>query len=321
MSKYCIVILDDRFGNYREEEKVLEEAGAAVKAYKPVSQTEAFEAVGDADGVLVNLYPIDKRIINRMKKCRIISRYGVGYDNVDVEAATASGIWVANVPNYAFEDVSDHALALLLSCIRKTPYKDSRIRQGGWNLIDQYPCYRIKGKVLGLLGYGAIARALHKKVSGLELSKVITYDPYVKPEDIRENGAVPVDLETLLESSDYISVHAPLSEGTKGIIGKEEIEKMKPTAILINTSRGPLVDEQALCKALQSGRIQGAGLDVFTVEPLPDSSPLKKLDNVILSDHTGYYSEESLVELKTKTALNAASVLQTGKPNYSVNQI
>ncbi len=321
MEKYRVVVTDDRFGSYLQENEVLQAIDTRVEVYNLTSGSEAIAALADADGVLVNLHPLPAKVIKEMKKCLIISRYGVGYDNVDVEAATEQGIWVARVPDYSLEDVSDQALALLLGAIRKISYKDRRIREGGWNLKDDQPCYRIKGKVLGLIGYGAIARTLHRKVSGFGLAKVLVYDPYVKAEQIREQGGTPENLETLLRESDYISIHAPLTEETKGMIGKKEISLVKPNLILINTSRGPLLQENAVATALADGRIGYAGLDVFENEPLSKQSPLRKLDNVILSDHSGWYSEESLVELKTKAARNVLEVLQGGKPAYPVNSV
>jgi len=321
MKKYRVVVTDDRFGSYRQENEVLQAIDTRVEVHNLTSGSEAIAALADADGVLVNLHPLPAEVIRKMKKCQVISRYGVGYDNVDVKAATEQGIWVARVPDYSLEDVSDQALALLLGAIRKISYKDRRIREGGWNLKDDQPCYRIKGKVLGLIGFGAIARTLRRKVSGLGLAKVLVYDPYVKAEQIREQGGTPENLETLLRESDYISIHAPLTEETKGMIGKKEISLVKPNLILINTSRGPLLQENAVAAALAEGRIGYAGLDVFESEPLLRESPLRKLDNVILSDHSGWYSEESLVELKTKAARNVLEVLQGGKPAYPVNNV
>ena len=321
MSKYIVAVTDDRFGSYKEEEEVLKTINAELKIYNCESEKEVAAAVQEADAVLVNLAPVNKRVIVSMKKCRVISRYGVGYDNVDVDAATEAGIWVARVPDYSYEDVSDHALALLLGCIRKISYKDRRVREGGWNLKSEQPVHRIKGRTLGLIGYGAIAKTLHRKVSGLGLSRVLVYDPYLKPDEVRKNGGEPVGMGELLNQADYISVHVPLTEETRGLISVSEIEKMKRSAILINTSRGPVLDEDAVVEALKSGRINSAGLDVFVEEPLPEGHPLKTLDNVILSDHTGFYSEESLKELKTKAARNIAEVLKGGKPVYPVNQI
>jgi D-3-phosphoglycerate dehydrogenase len=321
MSEFRVAVADARFGSYREEEEVLKEVGAELVMHDLASDAEAIEALKDVDGVLLNLFPLGAKVIRRMKKCRIISRYGVGYDNVDVEAATNQGIWISNVPDYAYEDVSDHALGMLLDCVRKITIKDRRIRRGDWNLHSRFQCRRIKDKILGFIGYGGIARALHRKVSGLGLAKVLVFDPYIDREYIRDNGGDPCDFETLLKESDFISIHAPLTKETRRLIGAKQLAMMKEEAILINTSRGPLINEAALAKALQEKKIGFAGLDVFESEPLQKDSPLKKLDNVILTDHAGWYTEESLVELKTKAAMNIAEVFRSGKPIYPVNQV
>jgi D-3-phosphoglycerate dehydrogenase len=283
------------------------------------SEAQTIEVLRDADGILVNLHPLPASVIQELQKCRVISRYGVGYDNVNVEAATAKGIWVARVPDYCLEDVSDQALALLLGCVRKVAFKDRRIREGAWNLHKEQPSYRIAGKTLGLVGYGSIARTLHRKLSGFGLGRVLVFDPYLDPKKIEENGAESVNLRALLKNSDYVSVHAPLSDETRGLIGSRELSLMKNTAILVNTSRGPLLEERAVAEALADGKIAAAGLDVFETEPLPADSPLRQQDNVILSDHAGWYSEESVAELKTKAAQNVLGVLKGGKPIYPVN--
>jgi D-3-phosphoglycerate dehydrogenase len=319
MAKIRVVVTDDRFGSYEEEKGVLAEVDAALEVLNLGDEAQTIEALREADAILVNLHPMPGSVIRSLARCRVISRYGVGYDNVDVAAATEKGIWVARVPDYCFEDVSDHALALLLACIRKVAYKDRRVRQGAWNLIHEQRCHRAAGKTLGLVGYGHVARALHRKVSGLGLAAVLAYDPYVEPKAIAASGAEPVPFRRLLRESDFISIHAPLDKETRHMIGARALGQMKRSAILINTSRGGLVDEQAVARALAGGRIAAAGLDVFEAEPLPPDSPLLRLDNVTLSDHAGWYSEESVVELKTKTARNALAVLQGGRPDYPVN--
>ena len=318
---YTIVVTDDRYGSYDQEKAVLGEIGAELRVhdFSEGDEAEAEEVLAEADGVLVNLFPLTGDIIRKMKKCRVISRYGVGYDNVDVDAATERGIQVTRVPDYCSEDVSDHALALLLSCIRKVAYKDRLIRRGEWNLHKHYPCFRIKGKVLGIIGYGGGGRALHRKVAGFGLARVLVDDPYVPDNVILGSGAEPAGLERVLGESDYVSIHAPLSEETFHLMNSGTLSMMKPGAILINTSRGPLVEEGALCAVLKSGSIAGAALDVFEEEPLGGESSLRDLDNVILSDHTAWYSEESLVELKTKAARNILEVLTGMKPTYPVN--
>lgn len=319
---FTVVVTDDRYGgNYREEEAELARAGARLEVRTLGTEEEALKALRNADAILVNLFPLGARVIEGLERCRVISRYGVGYDNVDVPAATRKGIWVARVPDYSLEEVSDQALALLMACVRKVAYKDRGIRAGRWNLHKDQPCHRMAGSTMGIVGYGAIARCFHRKIAGLGLARVLVYDPYVEPAVLKAAGCVPADLETLVRQSDFLSVHVPLSAETRGLVGEREIGAMKATAILVNTSRGPVVDERALAAALQAGRLAGAGLDVFETEPLPQESPLRKLENVVLSDHAGWYSEESITELKTKAARNIAAVLGGGKPVYPVNSV
>ena len=320
MATLRVVVTDDRYGSYEEENAVLKEIGVSVEVHDQMDEAETVRVLAQADGILVNLHPLPAGVIEKLDRCRVISRYGVGYDNVDVETATAKGIWVARVPDYCLEDVSDQALALLLGCVRKVAFKDRRIREGAWNLHREQPSYRIAGKTLGLIGYGAIARTLHRKMSGFGLDRVLAFDPYLDPRKITENGAQAVPLRRLLKESDYVSVHAPLNEETRGLIGSRELTLMKKTAILVNTSRGPLLEEKAVADALAGGKIAAAGLDVFESEPLPPDSPLLRLDNAVLSDHAGWYSEESVAELKTKAARNVLEVLKGGKPLYPVNQ-
>lgn len=320
MGEHRVVVTDDRFGSYEEEKSVLSGVDCTVEVAEISESDDPVLVFEDADALLVNLFPLTREIVKRLPKCRIISRYGVGVDNVDVAAATEAGIWVARVPDYGYEEVSDHALALLLGCIRNIVYVDRRIRDGAWNLKDEYRAMRVKGRILGLIGFGLIGRALYRKVQGLELSQVLVCDPYIDQQTIRDAGAVPADLKTVLEESDYLSIHAPLTPETRGLIGKEQIQLMKPTAIIVNTSRGGIISESALAEALAGGDLGAAGLDVFEHEPIPSGSPLLRLDNVILTDHTGYYSEESIVELKTKAAQNILEVFAGRKPLYPVNE-
>lgn len=318
---FKVAVTDDRYGSYKEEKNVLKEIDAEFIILNPDNETEFDNVIREVDALLVNLHPMTGDLISKLDKCKVISRYGVGYDNVDVEAATNKGIWVARVPDYSIEDVSDQALALLMACVRKIAYKDRMIRNGKWNLHDDQPCHRIKDGVLGLIGYGSISRRFHEKTIGFGLSKVLVYDPFVDDETIKANSGIPADLETILNDSDFISIHVPLTETTRGMIGKDQLRLMKKGAILINTSRGPVLNEADVTEALKAGIITGAGLDVFETEPLPLDSPLRKLDNVVLSDHTGWYSEESKEELKTKAALNIVSVLKGGKPIYPINEV
>jgi D-3-phosphoglycerate dehydrogenase len=319
MGNFTVVVTDDRFGGYREETEVLDSIGARLVVKDLRTEAEAIEALSEADGILLNLFPLTGAVISKLSRCRVISRYGVGYDNVDLDAATEKGIWVARVPDYCQEETSDQALALLLGCVRKIAYKDRMIRRGRWNLHGDQKTGRIAGKVLGIIGYGRVGKALHRKVGGLGLGGVLVCDPREDPSIIEKAGGRKAGFAEVLEKSDFISLHVPLIASTRGLIGEREIRIMKKTAILINTSRGAVVNQKALTAALIEGRLSGAGLDVFEEEPLPADSALRTLDTTILSDHAAWYSEESVVELKTKAAKNVAAVLSGGSPAYPVN--
>jgi D-3-phosphoglycerate dehydrogenase len=319
MAKYKVVVSDNRHGDYSIEAAVLKPVDAEVVIEDCSTVEEMIIACRDADGVLLDQAPMPAQVIESMTKCKVVSRYGVGYDNVDVEACTKKKIYVANVPDYCMEDVSDHAMALFFSCVRRITLRDKQVRQGGWNM-DRSGIYRIKGKVFALIGFGNIARCLIRKLSGLGLKKVLVYDPYVSAEIIEALGGQKVDLEVALAEADYFSLHMPVTPETKGIINKKAFSLMKNSAILINTARGPLVDEEALIDALSNGKIAFAGLDTHNKEPLPADSPLLKMDNCILTDHVGFYSDESMKELHTKIAQNIKAVLEGGKPIYPVNK-
>jgi len=320
--KFKVVIADDRYyPDYEVEKKILEPAGAEIATVRSNLESEIMNACRDADGIIANLPPITAGIIKNLERCRVISRYGVGYDNVDIDAATAKGIWVANVPDYCGEDVSDQAMGLFLSCVRKVAQRDRQVRAGTWDVKATSPEYRIKGKTFVFFGYGMIARFVHRKLKGFEPGRVLVYDPYIDASVISAGGGEKVDMETALREGDYFSVHMPVTEKTKKMFNEVLFSKMKPTAIFINTSRGAIVDEKALYRALKEGWIDSAGLDVFEQEPVNRDNPLLSLENITLSGHVGFYTEESIVELKTKAAQNVKEVLLGGKPLYPVNKV
>ena len=253
-----------------------------------------------------------------LERCRVISRTGIGVDNVDIEAATEKGIVVTRVPDYCIDEVSDHALGLLFALARKIPLANSRVHAGQWSVDLVIPLHRLRGQTLGLAGFGQIPRALAPKAQALGLS-VIAYDPYVSEEAMAAMGVRQVGFEQLLAESDHISVHAPLTSETHHMFNREAFQGMKPGAVLINTARGPLVDEEALVDALEAGELAGAGLDVLEQEPPASGSRLLGRSDVILTPHTGFYSEESLLDLQVKAAEEILRVLQGEKPRNPVN--
>jgi D-3-phosphoglycerate dehydrogenase / 2-oxoglutarate reductase len=318
---FRIAVTDDRLGDYGIERSILAQAGGTLDVLDLRPDGEAVPFLRDYDALLVNLFPMDRKIIEGLTRCRILQRYGVGYDNVDVAAATEKGIWVATVPDYSVEEVSDHALGLILACTRNIAFTDRNIRRGGWNLAGKQKNYRIRDKILGIVGFGAIARRLNAKVQGFGFSRILVYDPYVPADQIAAAGGEKTELDTLLQQADYITLHLPLTEKTRGIIGSEAFSLMKSQAVIINTCRGPVIQEAALAEALRSGHIGAAGIDVFETEPLPEASPLRSMENVVLSDHSSWYSEESVAELRRKAAENVVLALTTGRPQYFVNRI
>jgi len=224
------------------------------------------------------------------------------------------------VPDYCAEDVSDQAFSLFLSCVRKVALRDRQLRSGIWKTQADGPQWRIKGKTFVFFGFGQIARIFHRKLAGFQLGRVLVFDPFLDEASIHAAGAEKTDWETALHEGDYFSIHMPLNDKTRGMFNEEVFKKMKKTAIIINTSRGPIIDERALHKALSGRWINSAGLDVFETEPVKPDNPLLKLDNITVSGHAGWYTEEAQSELKRKAAENVRDVLSGGKPKYAVNR-
>ncbi|MDR2210472.1 MAG: C-terminal binding protein [Spirochaetaceae bacterium] len=319
-----IVITDDRFGQVEEERRIFKDAELIVADCR--SEQDLAAACAGADGILLNQAPMTGRVIQTLDRCRVISRYGVGYDNVDLNAAEEAGIWVTNVPGYCTEEAAEHALGMLLSCVRAIPEKDRRIRGGEWNI--NRPIRRMSGRVLGIVGFGATGRAFWEKVQGFGFSRILIADPrgaskietLQKKQEYRSYKAQAVSFEYLMGCSDFISFHVPLNESTRHCINKETLAGIKDGAIIVNISRGAIVDEAALIGALKTGKLSAAALDVFEREPLSRDNPLLSLPNVVLTDHSAYYSAESVSELKTRTALNAREVLEGRIPKTPVNR-
>jgi D-3-phosphoglycerate dehydrogenase len=311
-----VVITDNGYHSYNLEKSMLNQIGAEVEVKHCTTEDDVIVLAKDADGVIVRQQPMPGRVIDALGRCRVIARYGVGTDNVDIKAATARGIVVANVRNYANDEVAEHAIALLLDCARKLTKHDRSIRAGKWDIGQQDPIYRVSGKVLGLVGYGMIARSLHRKISGFDM-EVLVYDPYLQ--ESQPTGIKLVDLETLLTTADFISLHAPATSDTMYLVNSSTLKLMKPSAILINTARGTLVDTAALKAALENGKIAAAGIDAHEQEPPPPDYSLFGLDNVVISDHKGWYSEESISTLQSGAASAVVAVLTGQIPDSVVN--
>jgi D-3-phosphoglycerate dehydrogenase len=284
---------------------------------KSASVDDILAVARDADAVLVTYAKLPGDLLRQLTRCKAIGRFGLGVDNIDIAAAAELGIAVTYVPDYCMHEVSDHAMALLLALARKIPLSNKLVQAGRWEMPAVVPIHRLAGRVLGLVGFGNIPRALAPKAKAFGL-RVITHDPYAPPQALAAAGVESVSFDRLLEISDFVSIHAPLMPATRGLFNAEVFGKMKTGALLINTARGPLVDEGALVSALDSGRLGGAALDVVAVEPLAKDSRLIGRDNVILTPHTAFYSVEALNELQTKCAADVARVLSGEKPVYPV---
>jgi len=312
-----IAVADSVFPNLDPARDVLSRIGARLQLAEQPTPDAILRVAAGADALLVTYANITAEMIAAMTRCRIISRFGIGVDNVDIQAATNAGIVVTKVPDYCVDEVSDHALALLLALIRKIPLANAQVHAGGWAMAEVAPIHRVRGTVVGLVGFGKIPQLVAPKAKAFGL-RVIAFDPYVPAEVFARAGVQPVDFFELLAVSDYVSIHTPLLAETRGLFNVDVFRRMKPGAYLINTARGPIVDEAALAEALDAGRLAGAALDVMTAEP-PIGSPLLGRQNVILTPHTSFYSEESLVELQTKAAEEVVAVLSGRVPRNPVN--
>ena len=272
--------------------------GIAWTAGQHRSPEAALQAARDGDLVMIqSVRPLlDAALIQNLPRCRCIVRLGIGYENVAVAAATEQGILVCNVPDYCIDDVADHALALLMAAARHVARQDRWIRAGRWDRTGARPARRMRGCTMGFVAFGRIARALAGRMRGFGLT-LLAYDPYLDAETIARHGAQKVTLDDLLKQADLVSVHCPLTDETHHLLGAREFDLMKEGIFLVNTSRGAVIDEAALVRALRSGKVWGAGLDVFEQEPLPLDSPLRAFDNVILTPHVGANSEDSVVDL------------------------
>lgn len=316
MASYIIAITDHVFHGVEPELAAAEALGAELRVGQCRTPEDAMEITRDADAVLNCYAPMPTSVIENLERCKIIARYGIGVDTVDLAAATRKGIAVTNVPEYCIDEVSDHALALLLGWARKVVVANRAVRSGSWQLADVTPIRRLSGQTLGLVGLGKIALRLAAKAQALGL-RVIGFDPYVPPERVAPLNIAAVSLDDVLSQSDFISVHAPLTPETRGMLNAEAFAKMKPTGVVINTARGLLIDEAALISALTEQRIAGAALDVTPTEPPPADSPLRTLENVILTPHIAYYSEESLRDLQQEAVDEVLRALR-GEPQKSL---
>ncbi len=309
-----VVITDCDHGSFEEERAVFSKFGADLELAQMSNEDEIIARCHDVDGLLSQYAPLTRRVFEGLPRCKAVSRYGVGVDGIDLTAATELGIVVANVPDYCIDEVSEHTLAIFLAWVRKIILLDQSIRSGTWDFRVAIPIHRLRGMTYGIVGCGRIGRGVARRVSAFGL-RVIGYDPYLAEAE----GIELVSLEILLAESDFISIHCPLTESSYHLFGRDQFQRMKRRPLLMNLARGAVVDEGALIEALERGWISGAALDVLEKEPPDTKNPLMKGDNVILTPHIGFYSEESKSELKRRAAENVRSVLAGKLPGSVVN--
>jgi D-3-phosphoglycerate dehydrogenase len=305
---------------------VVEDAAFAVSglALEPVWLDErdadlVLEHAADADALVMSWVPMTRAVIGQLRRCRVIARFGIGVDMIDLDAATERGILVCNTATYCLDEVSNHAMGLLLMLNRGLLQDVDALRSGGWFRSASIPPRRLVGQRLGLVGLGNIGRLVARKARGFGL-EVVACDPYLRARATEVDGTPLVDLDDLLGCADIVSVHCPLNASTRHLLGPRELRLMKPTAFLINTARGPIVDQAALVAALAERRLAGAGLDVFETEPLGADDPLRQLDNVILTPHSASWSVESSAECRRVAIEHVVTVLRGGVPSDVVNR-
>lgn len=312
MTSLRTVITDHGFPHVRQEEAILAAAGSQLVVAQARTADAVLAAARDADALLVQWAPVDAAVIAGLARCRVIVRYGIGYDNVDLAAAKARGIPVCNVPDYGVNEVAEHAVSLALALARQLPALDARLRAGTWKITPDRPMPALGESVFATAGFGRIARHAHAVMRGFG-GRRIAYDPFVPAEAMAAAGVEKVELDALFAQADLLSLHLPLTAETKHFISAARLATMKRTAIIVNTARGPLIDTAALAAALQAGTVAGAGLDVFEQEPLPADHPLRAAPNALLTSHVAWYSESSIPRLQRLAAEEAARALR-GEP-------
>ena len=317
---FKVLVTDYVWPSIEPEKAVLERIGAELVVAPDSSEDTLAALAGDVDGILTCFAQVTDKVLRSAEKCIVVGRYGVGVDNIAVDTATELGMAVTYVPDYCVEEVSDHVLGLLLTWNRRVAYFDRMVKTSGWGSLSlTMPILRLRGKKLGVVGFGRIGQVVCRKALAFGF-EVLTSDPFVPAETATQLGARMVDMQELLRESDFITLHSPLIPETRNLIGAAELDLMKSTAFLINCARGPLIDEEALYEALKDNRIGGAGLDVLVdAHPAPDH-PLLKLENAIITPHVAFFSEEAVLELEERAAEEVAAVLQGRMPENLVNK-
>lgn len=319
--KNVILKTDGDFRDVSDERKILKSAGYDLVERNCQTPEDVIAACRELNplGLIVLKAPINEEVIKNATTVKVISRYGIGLDMIDMKAAELEKIPVAYVPDYCVDEVSNHAISLMFTIERRILIFDRNVRKGDWGMSNILPIHRFKGKTIGLLGFGRLAQAVAKKLKGFDV-KIVSYDPLVKEGIMKENGVEKAQsFDDFLRVSDVISIHVPLTSDTRGIIGAEELKKMKEGSILVNTSRGGIVDQVALLESIKADHISGAGLDVFENEPIALSDPILKEERIVLTPHVSYYSEEALKQVQVDTAQAVVDILNGKLPRNLAN--
>lgn len=320
MGKFKVVYTDNIYKDNEIEYRRFAEAGYDFSVASSHDKETLKKECADADAVMLSFIEMDEELINSLQKCKVIVRCGMGFNNVDIPAATKRGIMVANVQKYCLDEVSDHAVALMLTLIRKTAYLSRLLREGIWDPAKARPIPRLKDLTLCLYGLGGISSRFATKAKAFGMH-VAAYDPFLPAEYFEQMGVERIaEEDELFRRADVLSVHLPLNKSTAKIINAEKLAMMKPTAIFLNLARGGLVDEEALIKALQDGKLGDAGLDVLADEFPSMDNPLFQMDNVIVSPHIAYYSEGSDVDLRNYAINQVIGALENGAPEFFLNK-
>ena len=320
MSKYFVFMTNTIFPDTHIEEKELALIDASLMLASRQDPSTFLKEGKNCDAMLVVDAPVGADVIEGLTRCKVIARMGIGVNNVDLDAASRKGIMVANVPDYCIDEVADHTMALFLSGIRKVAFLNSRVKEGVWDINEARPIPRLRGKVYGLLGCGAIGQRVAERASAFGM-EVVGFDPFVSGDILAKSGIRKIGgLDEFFATVDVFSIHVPLSDETHHIINRKNLEKMKNSTYLVNTSRGPLVNEEELYACLKEGVIAGAALDVLEKEPPQGVHPLAELPNVIMTPHAAFFSDSAEEELRLKAAREITRTLTEGQPKYWVNR-
>jgi D-3-phosphoglycerate dehydrogenase len=318
MPRFTVAITDNTFAPIDPEKRIIGAIDGEVRFGHALTEEAVLELAQGCDAIICDGAPITRRVLSALPRVRVVSEYGIGYDNIDVAAATDLGVWVTNVPGFCTNEVAEHTIALMLALLRRLTALDRVVRGGGWGSGAAGPMRRFSTLTHGIIGFGRIGQATARRSAALGF-RVVAHSPTSASTRAASLGATAVGLDELLKTADIVSLHCPATDATRGFINARTLALMKPTAYLINVGRGSLVDEAALVAALTSGTIAGAALDVFAPEPPSADNPLFKLDNVLLTPHAAFHSDDSIADLQSSAAENVVAALTGKTPATAVN--